>query len=584
MPNDPGGDLVVDAFRSVYATMDEAAPEPPDWESIPEPVRRSSPQRVWVGVAIAAGAAFAVFAIVGSLAVLRGSADPVSPETSTAALPPAEDDFGDVRYVNEEHGFEITYPANWLRADESLTSVPASNPRLEEVLALGTYPLRAGMADCPTVSGSALRAPENALADLEPADVLIVLVLGGSGGIPWPETFGSDTFLSGYIPSDSLTCINRPALNARLHTFSLDGRGVSVIVAFGDGVDPETEAETWHILDSFAWTSTPVPTAAPPGQAAPAELEPLAQNTDSFVYLTTDTHLTIIDVDTASITVHELPALAPGDPQYRVVRRGDRLAFYGQTETGPAVFALDPRQPTRPELIDEAWFFIPAANDERVWLALLDPNSPETVRSLAAVKEVTLDGATTVDNVTPPDGRWPVAAVDEGLLFQGKDTLELWDPSTRTFVETLPGPFPVATWHNRIVACGACDEVHLIDLDRNTHQIVSAPEGVATFDGYGGVFSPDGRYVAVPAYTRQPPFTVETAISVALIDFENARAWVIGGSWQPESSHANVAWSSDSEWVFFTNGTQLLAQRPGDTAAYRTGIQLDAPYHGMAAD
>jgi hypothetical protein len=326
--------------------------------------------------------------------------------------------------------------------------------------------------------------------------------------------------------------------------------------------------------------STSSTTTMPGGQVEPTDLE--SQDTGNFVYLTTDTQLTVIDVDNASVAVHEIPELAPGDPLFRVVRRGELLAFYGHTATDSAVFALDPDRPQEPMLVSEAWFFLPSDDDERLWLAILDPTSPDTVRALAAVREVTVDGTTVVDDVTPPDGRWPVGAVSDGLLFQGEATLELWDPTTEIFVDSLPGPFPVATWRNRIVSCGDCDQLHLIDLDAGTQRIVSVPEGVAAVDGYGGVFSPDGRYVAVPGYDT-PGDIDQSAVSLVLIDFDTATATVVPGSRQAQWDYPQAAWSSDSEWVFFSNGGQLLAYEPDDDSAYRVAVELNGPYYGMAA-
>lgn len=546
-------------------------------ERIPDVPQTS--RRGWLVLVLGA---VVTLVVVGGIALFtrEGSSapvgfDPLSSTTSTTELPPADDR---VRYVNDEHGFEVTYPADWYRADAILApALTSAFQQVEEVLSLGTYPLRPGASRCPHV-------PENALLDLGPEDVLISIVLGGGmGDTAWPDGFGLASFLPIDDPIDAQTCIDRPDLDARWGFFSLDGRGVQVFVALGDTVDRGTQTETWRVLDSFTWTGTSPTTTMPGEQAVPVELEPLAEDTGRFVYLTTDTNLTVIDIDRASVTVYVIPELAPGDPQYRVVRRGDLLAFYGHTPTDPAVFALDPERPQEPILVDEAWFFIPSADDERLWLAILDPNSPDTVRALAAVREVTLDGTITVDDVIPPNGMWPTGAVTSGLLFQGETTLELWDPATQTMVDSFPGPFPVATWGNRIVSCGNCDELHLIDLDADTRRIVSVPEGVAAVDGYGGAFSPDGRYVAVPASDTAGPITDDTAVSVVLVDFETATARIVPGSRQTQWDYPQVAWSSDSEWIFSSNGGQLLAYRPSDDTAYRVAVELKGPYYGMAA-
>jgi hypothetical protein len=318
-------------------------------------------------------------------------------------------------------------------------------------------------------------------------------------------------------------------------------------------------------------------------KATDTPLESLSEDTNSFVYLTTDNELTIIDVDQRSVAVIALEELAGGDPQYRLVRRGDVLAFYGQTSTGPAVFVIDPDRPEQPTLLDEAWFFVPSAHEERVWLAILDYESPDTVRALAAVREVTLDGTATVDDVHPPDGSRPVGAVNDGLLFQSDTDIELWDPATGTLVDAFPGPFPVATWQNRMVTCVACDELHLIDLDARQSRTIDIPEGIGSVDGYGGAFSPDGRYVAVPGTSSTDGVTADSSAYLVLIDFELATATVVPGTRLTRWDYPQVTWNSRGDWLFFSYGDQLLAYRPGHDSALTVAVELDGPYYGMAA-
>ncbi len=177
-------------------------------------------------------------------------------------------------YTSEEHGFEIAYPVDWYQADEILAPGLTSPPQqIEEVLSLGTYPLRPGASRCPNI-------PENALLDLGPEDVLISIVLGnGSGDAPWPNAFGPDSFLPTDVPIDAQTCIGQPDLDARWGSFDLDGRGVDIFVAFGKFATPEKRIQTWQVLDSFTWTSlrweamSTTTTTAPP-TACPVTIPP----------------------------------------------------------------------------------------------------------------------------------------------------------------------------------------------------------------------------------------------------------------------------------------------------------------------
>lgn len=331
----------------------------------------------------------------------------------------------------------------------------------------------------------------------------------------------------------------------------------------------------------------------PPPGIVDEEPPTLDQITNARVYFSDGFGLlTEVDIDAGSVTVHEVPEIAPGDPLYDLVSRGDVLVFYGQTDVGPATFAVDPERPTSPVLIDdEAWFFVPSAVEDRVWIAVLDLSSPETVRALKSVREVSVDGVVTIPDVAPPDGRWPVAAVNNGLVFQGDDVLEIWDPESEEYVETLPGPFAVAVRGNRLVTCTQCDQLHLIDLDADTRRTIDVPVGVASVDGYGGAFSPDGRYVAVSARLTGGPITSETELAVVLVDFEAGTASLIPGTLaQHRFTSPSVAWSSDGEWVFMgpfvvdDDSGELRAYRPGDATAYRVPMDLENEYVGMAAN
>jgi hypothetical protein len=195
----------------------------------------------------------------------------------------------------------------------------------------------------------------------------------------------------------------------------------------------------------------------------------------------------------------------------------------------------------------------------------------------------------TTADVAPPEGRRPLAAVDDGLVFQEDDLLEIWDPRTREFVETLPGPFPVAAWGNRIVTCGQCDQLQLVDLDADTQRTIDIPTGVASVSA-NGVFSPDGRYMAMPGFLTEGPLTTDTELVVVLVDFETGEASVIPGTLTKNRfAFPGIAWSPDGQWVFmgpFTvddDSGEVRAYRPNDETAYRIPIEVENEYFGMAA-
>jgi|GEM_PF-1992583 len=332
----------------------------------------------------------------------------------------------------------------------------------------------------------------------------------------------------------------------------------------------------------------------PPPPGASLNVLPLLDKpTDSRVYFSTDQHLTVVEVDARTVVSHQMPELAPGDPPYRLVRRGDRLVFYGKTSVGPALYGLDPSMALSPTLIaDDAWFFVPAAAEDRVWIAVLDLSSPDTVRGLESLREITVDGAVTTRDVPPPDGRWPVAALTEGLVFQNEQDLGIWDPDGQAFVATLPGVFPVASMGNRMISCAiACGELNLIDLESETQRVVDLPLGVVSINGYGGAFSPNGRYAAAVGLVTYGPITRDTRAVIVLVDFEEGTASVVPGAISANPfGYPQVAWNVEGDWLFMgpanahENSADLLAFQPGDSTAYRVPVVIDTVYHGMAAD
>ena len=110
----------------------------------------------------------------------------------------------------------------------------------------------------------------------------------------------------------------------------------------------------------------------------------------------------------------------------------------------------------------------------------------------AAVAQVT------VPDTRPPDGAWPVAAVDGNLVFQREGELFVWDPATGREIDRLPGQLPVA-WQGSLLAwCdGACRSLHLADLASGARLEAELPAGATGFEALRGAFSPDDGTLAV---------------------------------------------------------------------------------------
>lgn len=311
---------------------------------------------------------------------------------------------------------------------------------------------------------------------------------------------------------------------------------------------------------------------------------PTAEHTKLF--LAGDGQLAVVDIEAETARVIQLEQLAPGDPPYRIVRRGRSLVFYGGD-----TYAVDLGVDSPPRKLHKSWFFIPSAVEDRVWIALLDPDSPDTVRALSAVAEVTNEGVVMVPPVRPPEGRWPVAAVSAGLLFERPaGGLELWDPLTGRTVRQLPEAWWGPTHGNLLAWCDNAAEpvrgghLHLTDVLRAEDRArLAPPPGFAVFRCWDGAFAPDGRTLAVPVSTG---VHLRGRHALALIDVATGAIKLVEGSAVP-AGYVFVAWAASGEEVFLTGGQRL---EPRTIVAYRLGeerarkLAVEVPdFYGIAA-
>jgi hypothetical protein len=304
--------------------------------------------------------------------------------------------------------------------------------------------------------------------------------------------------------------------------------------------------------------------------ARPAAANRAAPSGTLYLANTRPGTVTVVDVARGQTATHRLRELSAGDPPYMLAVIGRRVVVYGSNRTS----AFDARLHEPARSLGEAWFFIPSATPGRVWLALLDPASPATVRGLRAVREVTTDGRVTLAHSARPP-HWPVAAVDSGLLMQGK-TLELWQPRTGRILRKLPGLFPLATRHALAVTCPSrCRAIHVTDTDTGADTIIRPGPGFRFIASYDGAFSPDGKLVAVPAHTR------DGHTHVAIIDLAQRTARLVRGA-RLARDYTLMTWSSTG-WLFYNAGRRhLAAYRSGQARATLLPVHLQ-PFVRMAA-
>jgi hypothetical protein len=313
-----------------------------------------------------------------------------------------------------------------------------------------------------------------------------------------------------------------------------------------------------------------------PPAAAPLPETSAAERPTGIVYLRhlRSPSITWIDLASGDVATVSLPELAPGDPPHSMVRVGEKLVVYG----GGRTYALDPELENPPLDLGESWYFIPSATAGRVWLMTLDPESPETVRDLAAVREVSVDGRLTLAGSARPPSRGPsiLAAVESGLLYQDGDGLSLWNPATGEVLRRLGGQVPTATHEDLVAWCAAeCPELHLTNTATGEDAVVRTGGSFAFAETYDGAFSPDGSLLAVPVVTSGGQ-------RVALVDVRQAAGRVVPGS-ELSSDYPALAWTPSGDWLLWSaGGGRLMAAQP-DGEAIMLGVRAPATFLDMAA-
>ncbi len=311
---------------------------------------------------------------------------------------------------------------------------------------------------------------------------------------------------------------------------------------------------------------------------APVSPGPVDVDVDDRLFLAGDGEAWIVDPSTETARHLRDVELPPGDAPFRVVRRADSLVAWAYR----TLVARPASDPTFDVLVRDSLYFIPSSAPDRVWVGIVDEAQDDG--RLTAVREVAIDGSVTVPNTVPPDGAWPVAAVDGNLVFQRSGELLVWDPVTGRDVDRLPGDLPVA-WHGSLIAwCnGHCRSVAVKDLRSGATVTVQPPAGATGFEALHGAFSPDGRTLAVAVRLGDGE---EAERQLATIDVDSGRLTLIDRA-SVATPYVFIDWTSSGDTVFITGGQlaghrQIVEYRIGDTAARVLDVAV-GDFFGMAA-
>jgi len=275
----------------------------------------------------------------------------------------------------------------------------------------------------------------------------------------------------------------------------------------------------------------------------------------------------------------EVPELG-GDSTHWIVPRGDRLVYWAG---GDAVYSTDRELEGPPLKLGQAspWLtLMPSAHPDRVWL--IEPEGD----SIGSVQEITTEGRVTVPAVRPWQGRWPEAAVNQGLVFPTENGTTVWSPTSGETILELPQS-PVAAQGDLVAGCAyPADGFRITDVASGDERTIAPPPGLGRFECGPGAFSPDGSHLAV---TILPPgFEPEGEWTFALVDLDGGTAREIPGATiggVPDGhGYVDIAWAPSGDAVYIGQGNGGSLDLAGGVLEYRLGDEEAVPVPVGATD
>jgi hypothetical protein len=311
--------------------------------------------------------------------------------------------------------------------------------------------------------------------------------------------------------------------------------------------------------------------AAPQVLAAPihSSAAPAETPAGTLVSIVRSNRLTAIDAASGRRTVRRVRAVAGCGTE--LFETGGHVVVAGVVESRTVVFSVPLSLDRPPRRLGSAHAFVPSATDGRVWLAGVDCSR----KRMVGVREVTVDGESTLASGRRVPGSWVAGAVKGGLVVQRGRAVYIWDPRAGGTGRRLDLGAVVAAHGDLLVGCSAesnCRELAILDANGATE---IRPRLQGHWLESDAAISPDGSLVAMPARANR-------RWSVALVDTRDGTTSIVPGS-DTGDSYPELSWASSTGWLFFRAGTQVMAYRPGEPRAVKLPFRVRRDATGFVA-
>lgn len=151
----------------------------------------------------------------------------------------------------------------------------------------------------------------------------------------------------------------------------------------------------------------------------------------------------------------------------------------------------------------------------------------------------------------PPQGRWPLEAVEDGLLFPNRNSVSLWSFAERRFTTRVPGAFPLDAEGSAIASCDdLCVRIVVTDVESGEVARLTPPPGYRWIGGDEGAFSPDSSRLALPvAEGDGHSYGID---GIAVVDLATGSARIVPDSGNLDRYRGGaMAWSPTSGRLYF---------------------------------